>query len=249
LKPSPLITFKKLLNKEEIETHVKDGRIECSKNGKAFSFKVSDEGYNFNKQVGEPIIPLDYIVREPDKIVSLILSKLQLNQKIFARKCEVKKVDKETANHFLNHYHMMHATQSASNYGLYFANELLALASFSKGRKMNRLKEHERSFELIRFCCKSGISVTGGLTRLIKHFCEEKKAGDIMTYIDKQISDGQSFLSAGFKKHSETNPNYFLINKFTFERLPWKAEMAYDSKNFYLTQNSGNIKLVFTPRE
>ena len=125
----------------------------------------------------------------------------------------------------------------------------MALASFSKGRKMNRLHEHERSFELIRFCCKPGITVTGGLSRLTKAFCEEKKAGDIMTYIDKQVSDGRSFISAGFKKHSETEPNYFLIDRLTYQRRSANKDEKFDPDKFYLTRNSGSIKLIYTPND
>lgn len=141
----------------------------------------------------------------------MLRSKFGLNKTIFARQCELKKIDKETANDFLNAYHLMNATQSAFNYGLFYKEELVAVASFSKGRKMNRLQEHERSFELIRFCCKEGITVTGGLTKLVKNFCREKNAGDVMTYVSKQFGNGKSFANAGFKKHSETERNIKMI--------------------------------------
>lgn len=245
----PLISFQKSLQAEGIETHVSDGYVECRKESKHYSFYVCGEDNKPMLQKNETSIPIDYILRSPVKITSLILSKLQANKKIFARKCEIKKVDKETARHFLDAYHLMNSTQSASNLGLFYTNELIALASFSKGRKMNRLSPHQRSFELIRFCTKSGYTLTGGLSRLIKIFCEEKKAGDVMTYIDKELFDGRSFIAAGFKKHSETDPNYFLINKNTFERIPCKVDESFDAKKFYLTHNSGSLKLVYTPGE
>ncbi len=112
---------------------------------------------------------------------------------------------------------------------------------------MNRLPEGKQSFELIRFCCKSGITITGGLSKLMKHFFEEKKAGDIMTYVDKQFSNGDSFAKAGFKKHSETPPLSFLVNKKTFERIAFKED--FDEKQFYKTQNAGNIKMIYKPNE
>lgn len=232
-----------------IETHVSSGHFECRKDTKHFSFYVCGEESEVMAQKHETSIPIDYIFRIPEKVASLILSKLQANKKIFARKCEIKKVNKLIAASFLDQHHLLGAAQSGFNYGLYYEKELVALASFSKGRKMNRLKEHERSFELIRFCTKSGITVTGGLSRLIRKFCDERNAGDIMTYIDKQMFDGRSFISAGFKKHSESAPNLFLINKKTFERIPHKNEIEYDPQKFYLTQNTGNIKLVYTPNE
>lgn len=224
-------------------------KMSFSKEGRTIDFFLTGENFDFRTTNKDSLIPMDYLVHQKKKLIPLILSKLKLNKTIFARNCTVKKVDKEIAVHFLNTYHLLNATQSAFNLGLFCKGELLALASFSKGRKMNRLQENQRSFELIRFCCKSGITVTGGLTRLVKNFCEEKKAGDIMTYVDKQLSDGRSFINAGFKKHGETEPNYFLIDKNTFERNAFSDGEIFDPGKFYKTQNAGNIKLVFTPGE
>ena len=113
---------------------------------------------------------------------------------------------------------------------------------------MNRLPEGKQSFELIRFCCKRGITITGGLSKLMKHFFIEKKAGDIMTYIDKQFSNGDSFIKAGFIKHSETIPISFLVNKKTFERKVFKEDEIFDEKLFYKTQNAGNVKMIYQPK-
>ncbi len=196
---------------------------------------------------GALVLHEDQLHTGPEKIVALLQSKLRANRVVFARKCQVKKTDRSLAEEFLNTYHLMKATQSAYNLGLYEKDELLAIASFSKGRKMNRLEAHQRSYELIRFCCKEGITVTGGLTRLVKSFCEEKSAGDVMTYVDLELSDGASFLKAGFKKHSTTVPNYFLVDRTSFERKPATPDTSYDDKKEYLDHNSGNIKLIFSP--
>lgn len=197
-----------------------------------------------------PVLSLDLPVREPEKTAAMLRTKLGLNTRVFARNCEVKKLDKQTATGFLDRYHLMNATQSGFNYGLFHKQELVAVASFSKGRKMNRLEEHQRSFELIRFCCKNGITVTGGLSKLLKNFCREKKAGDVMTYVDKQFSDGKAFLTAGFKMHSETPPIYFLVNRKSFERIAVKNSLAtFDKKEFYAGQTAGNLKMIYTPNE
>ncbi len=160
----------------------------------------------------------------------------------------MEKISKLVAEDFLNENHFFGSTTSAYNYGLFYKNELMAVASFSKGRKMNRLPEGKQSFELIRFCCEEGITVTGGLSKLMKHFFNEKKAGDIMTYVDKQFSNGESFINAGFKKHSETPPLSFLVNKKTFERSLLKED-NFDEKSFYKIENAGNIKMIYQPNE
>lgn len=213
------------------------------------NISVSYNGELFICSCGENTIsiflPTDLIVTAPRKVAATIQSRLSLNETVFARNCKVEKIDKTTAENFLDTYHLMNSTSSAFNYGLFLKDELLAVASFSKGRKMNRLVEDKRSFELIRFATREGITVTGGLTKLLKHFCREKKAGDIMTYIDKQFSGGNSFFTSGFKKHGETAPNYFLLDKTTFERIPAIKDAKFDPNLFELVQNDGNLKLVF----
>ncbi|MBA3679867.1 MAG: hypothetical protein H0W73_01575 [Bacteroidetes bacterium] len=192
-------------------------------------------------------IPIDYVVTQHKKIIPIILSKLNLNTTVFARNCSIEKISKQTAEVFFKEYHFFGSTTSAYNYGLFYKGELIGAASFSKGRKMNRLPEGKQSFELIRFCCKSGITITGGLSKLMKHFFTEKSAGDIMTYVDKQFSNGDSFVKAGFKKHSETPPLFFLVNKKTFERIAFTNE-SFDEKLFYKTQNAGNVKMIYVPK-
>lgn len=191
------------------------------------------------------LIPIDLIVTKETQVISMLRSKLQLNKKVFARNCTITKINSPVAKMFLNEHHLMGYTNSAYHIGLYLKDELISVASFSKGRKMNRLEAHERSYELVRSCSKSGITVTGGLSKLIAYFVQEKQPGDIMTYIDKQFGEGESYIKCGFKKHSETMPQQFLINKKTFERSNYHGEV-FDKKVFYLTVNSGNIKLVYT---
>lgn len=247
MKNKSYISLIKLLEKHSVKAQLEKEILIFSYENKKISVCIATE--DFNNCKNDAIIHLDQLIRDPEKVEAIILSKLKLNKTIYARSCEIKRVDKIAAIEFLETYHIMNSTQSAYNYGLYYEGELIALATFSKGRKMNRLKADQRSFELIRFCCKSGITVTGGLTRLIKKFCDEKKAGDVMTYVDKQLSDGSSFIKAGFKKHSETEPNYFLVNRISFDRMPVQKKENFDSKKFYLSRNSGNVKLVYTPQE
>jgi hypothetical protein len=129
-------------------------------------------------------------------------------------------------------------------YGLFDTGELVAVSSFSKGRKMNRLSDSMRSFELVRFCCKEGISVSGGLSKLMSSFIHDKQPGDIMTYVDKQFSNGKSYYACGFKKHSETEAHGFMVNSDTMERL-YFSESTFDETKYYQTFNCGNIKLIY----
>lgn len=187
----------------------------------------------------------DQLARRETQIFSIIRSKLHLNKKVFARKCVVEKINATYARLFLNAHHLMEYATAAFHYGIFLNDELIAVAAFSKGRKMNRLPSYLRSFELVRFCCKDGITVTGGLSKLLKHFVADKKPGDIMTYVDNQWSKGSGYIKCGFKLTGETKKQEFLIDKTTMERTYYKGE-KYDQKKFYITQNLGNLKLILT---
>lgn len=241
-------SFLQQIQKFKIDVVFKNNKYVFSHGHHQVEFLIADETFDFSKNYQIPVIPYDYLVVSPNKIASIILSHLNLNTRIFARKCEVKKISKPSAEDFLNKTHLMNATSSGYNLGLFYLDELVCVVSFTKGRKMNRLEAHLRSFELIRFCSKSGITVVGGLSKLLKTFFDEKGAGDIMTYVDKQFSDGKSFIKAGFKIHSYKSANQFLIHQKTFQRVLFQNQ-DYNSKEFYLTQNEGSIKLVYQPKQ
>lgn len=236
LKESILLTLNELFPNKTFEIKVSSCKLFVSFNNKTFSFWLNDW---FNKK---------------DIILSIISSKIGENKKVFARNCEIKKITKPLAEAFLNQNHLLGFKSAYFKYALFYQHEVIAIATFSKGRKMNRLDANKRSFELISFCCKKNVSVTGGLSKLLKAFVNDLQPGDIMTYIDKEWSDGNSYLKLSFKLHSETEPQTFVFDKknfvkYFFEKLPENVFIALQSNNPNLekVKNSGNLKLVYTP--
>ena len=192
---------------------------------------------------------LDNWYHKNDILLSIIASILGKNKTIFARNCQVKKVDKAIAEAFLNENHLLGYLNAYYKYALFFDNEILAIATFSKGRKMNRLSSEKRGFELISFCCKKNISVTGGLSKLLKAFVIDLQPGDIMTYVDKDWSEGKAYLKIGFKLHSETPPQSFLFNTKSLAKQKVSNDFELENKqdkDTILVKNSGNLKLVYT---
>lgn len=227
---------------------MKSGELQISKGKSSIRINIIHDEQPVAPGKDSLSLPIDYLITQPEKIGAILQSKLGLNQRVFARNCELRKVNKKEAEEFLQTYHLMNSTQSASNYGLYHKGELMAVASFSKGRKMRRLRDDQRSFELIRFCCKKGYTITGGLSKLLKHFVNEKKAGDIMTYVDQQWSEGDAFVKAGFKRLEKTEPKRFFIHRQNFERTRWAAgDEKREAKTHFVLKDSGNLKLIYTP--
>ena len=236
---------KKILQALQVSTHAKNLSLQFSYEHKKLNCLLIRE-QNEITNASHFNFPYDVLMRRPDLLAASVQSQLQLNVRAFARTCNVQKVSKLEAETFLNAHHLMGATGSVSQYGLYRNNELLALATFSNGRKMRRLPEHLRSYELIRFCNKSGVTVSGGLTKLLQHFIRDKNPGDIMTYVDAGYSSGEAYLKAGFEKKEMSKGADYLVDMESFERLPFDAEKAKNEKRYYIYKHQGNLKLVYT---
>lgn len=198
---------------------------------------------------------LDDWINKNSIILAIIQSTLGKNKTIFARKCNIIKLDKQLTEKFLNENHLHGFKNAYHKIGLLFENELAAIATFSKGRKMDRLSSEKRSFELISFCCKKGYSVPGGLSKLIAHFIVTKQPGDIMTYIDKDWSIGSAYLSLGFKLKEQTPPLNYVFDigkniKYPANNIPAKilTEIKNKSEALKMVSNSGNFKLIYTPK-
>jgi hypothetical protein len=131
---------------------------------------------------------------------------------IHGRKTKFVRIDKAKSEIFLNQNHLQGYVSSKFKYGLILTagiqeqSELVAVATFSAGRKKKEMPENLRSFELIRFANKSGFRVIGGLSKLLNGFVQNHNVGDIMTYIDAAWSDGSGFIKLGFEKKSGLEP-------------------------------------------
>lgn len=193
------------------------------------------------------VYPLDLLIRQPQLFVARIKTLLHLNKVIYARQCRIEKIPKQTACDFLNAFHVIGATSSARQYGLFAGDQLVCVATYSAGRKMNRLAPHERSFELIRFCTQSGVTVTGGLSRLLQQFIKDHQPGDIMTFIDQQLFTGKAYLKAGFQIAGTGTPHRFQINPNDFSRIRLSVQSSESQVDSYVYTDRGNLKLILKP--
>lgn len=149
-------------------------------------------------------------------VKSRLLSKIgDYKSRIFARKCIVKRIDKNTAIKYLEENHLWGATNAKYNYALFYNNDIVACTSFSPRRHVKRGKSGTifRSHELIRFCTSLGITVVGGLSKLIKAFIREHSPDDIITTIDRDFGSIDSWKSLGFQNVMTHPPLPMVIDK------------------------------------
>lgn len=170
----------------------------------------------------------DHWLLKREVVEARINSLLNLTIRVFARKTKVIKLHKPELINFLKKNHLNEPANAKFKYGLMYGNELVAVAVFSASCPVHRGNEVFKSHQLIRFCNKNGITVVGGLSKLISHFIKEQSPEDIMTYADLDWSNGGGYLKIGFEKIGELAPQSFSIH-------------AHSSIRNYKTDNgSGN---------
>ena len=192
-------------------------------------------------------------------VLSRIKSFLGLNQTFHARKAKLVEVDSAQAAEFFNAHHLQRFVKAKYYYGLMVNHELITMASFSDLRPMKSKGNHYTSAELIRFASKEGYTVTGGLSKMIKHFMNLKKPNDLMSYADRDWSLGKGYDKLGFKLTRTTEPaNLFVDEKTGVRYFPHRLpknilssfaeqkELNLDedlAKNgFVKVFNTGNLK-------
>lgn len=164
--------------------------INCSKQGIQLLHIFSDE-WILKKEI----------------VKSLIMNKLRLNKKIFARKCNIIEVKTHEKNIFLNQNHIQGEDKSKIKLGLVHDNVLVSVMTFCKSR-FNRSYE----WELSRFCSLLGYNIVGGFSKLLNYF-RKNYSESIISYADRRYSIGGVYEKNGFELIRENKPNYYYVDK------------------------------------
>lgn len=176
-----------------------------------------------------------------------LLSIIGVRKRIHARQTTIVRIDKLQAETFLTTHHLQQYVSAYYKYALVFKDEIVAVATFSKSRVMTDGVVPYRSYELIRFASKTGTTVTGGLGKLLNYFIEQHHPAHIMTYADRDWSNGEGYHKLGFTEAGKTPPQIFNVDTGTNERLPVYVPLL-PHKNYVQVMNAGNIKFVLDRR-
>jgi hypothetical protein len=175
-----------------------------------------------------------------------ILALLGKRTRIHGRATLVKRIDKPTAALFLQTNHLQFYANAYYKFGLYHMDELVAVATFSKSRVMQDEVIPYRSYELIRFASKAGVTVSGGLGKLLKAFINEVHPAHIMTYADRDWGTGEGYEKLGFSVIGKNQPLPFYLNPATLERVSAnqiiRSGHLGQQANQLLVYNAGSLK-------
>lgn len=146
------------------------------------------------------------------KVMSMIEHKLKGSQRIYARKCAVKSIVKNSSQlskdlkNFINDSHVLGFNPRGTTHYTYltYEDEIVAAAAWGSPRNLSVRSSGNSSqagvIELIRMCFKPGLAVTGGASKLLKSFVRdfESPLERIVTFSDYDLGWGNIYSTLGF---------------------------------------------------
>jgi len=189
----------------------------------------------------------DVWISRKQQVLDRLRSLSGINKRIHGRKTQIITINQAEADDFLQSNHIQGAVKARYKYALQYDDDIVAVATFSNTRLMTQHQQEYRSAELIRFASKAGLTVTGGLTKLIRYYCSKHEVHDIMTYADRDWSDGKGYLATGFVLTQAIEPTSLWIDpvhlkRYFNHRLP-EGEQGSEG-TFIAAFNTGNMKFI-----
>lgn len=239
-----------------------------------FTFFFRDMTDQFARQ-GERIIHVweDVERQKPAVVASRLVALQGQSIRVPGRLTKARRIDKATAMAFLDKHHLQVPLPGKVRYGLFLPEQyyrvlppanssdtylsdrpagelLLAVATFAQPRSQQRNGLPHRSAELLRVASQLGTTVVGGLDKLIKTYLTNHPADDLMTYADRDWSDGASYRTLGFERVGETLPQQFWLRpdegiRYVPDRLPLPLDQTNAIEFGYIpVYNTGSYKFV-----
>lgn len=242
-----------ILDGKEIDILIPSKNIGLEFNGLYWhSSLYKDSKYHLNKTelASKKSIKLIHIweddfVLKKDIIYSRINNLLGLNNnKIYARKCDIRIVDNKESKKFIDENHLQGNINSNIKIGLYYENQLISIISFGKLRRSLGSKSIDGEFELYRFCSKLNYNVIGGFQRLLKYFEDNYNPSKIITYANRDwSSETNIYLSSGFTSDGCTSPNFWYFNNENIRRHRFQFRKDRLLKKGYIGSTANEIMI------
>lgn len=169
-------------------------------------------------------------------VESIISNKIKKSKRIFARKCQIKEVNKNISKDFFEENHLM-GNGTGRSYGLYFENVLVCCIQVRWQNKENKL------IDISRFAPKLNHLVIGGFSKLINHIKEQENPQYIQTFIDKRYGSGVYLKSLGWSNISNYSSFSWTNGNEAFHRMKFPGNSGYE-KGLVKIWDCGQSKFV-----
>jgi hypothetical protein len=236
---------RKILYPKEIDIYIPHKNLAIEINGLYWHSEIhgaKDRNYHYEKwkKCNDQNITLltitdDEWLDRQDFWVNKILHMCGNNiAKLGARKCTVKFVeDRATVMNFLNENHLQGSINFSYAIGLFHKNILNAVMCFGNTRS-NTVD----TLELTRFCSKKNLHISGGASKMLKFFIEQKLCSNIISFSDNRTSNGDLYIKLGFSLERDIPPDYYYLSpdyKTKFHKSNFKKSLI--AKKFSLTED------------
>lgn len=186
------------------------------------------------------IVTQDRWMNQREMTEARILAHLELFEQIYARNCEIRRIEKKEAQEFLMANHSYGYAACRYKYGVFLkrhtghnaegGNEsqignLIAVATFSNARKWVKDGKEIRSYEWTRYASLPHMRISGGMGKILNTFIKEIEPDDIMSYADLEWSEGDAYKTLGFGREGMKEPMMFQIDCH-WKRFPVKPGMT-----------------------
>lgn len=218
---------RKILDGIEVDIFCEEKKIGIEYNGNIFHSEVfgkKDSKYHLNKTklMNSKNYSLIHIFEDEwelkkDIVKSKLIQIFGKNnlEKIYARKCEIKKINKSEKDVFLNKNHIQGADNSNIFLGAFFNNNLVAVMTFDNKRSMSKKQNDDNSYELLRFATDINYRVIGIASKILNYFINEYKPDNIISFADRRWTldkDNNLYTKIGFKLTNILRPDYSYYN-------------------------------------
>lgn len=198
------------------------------------------EHYHLNKtkeceKLGIHLIHIfeDEWVNQRHIVESRLKNLLQKSSKvIYARKCELREVDYQTAAKFLSENHIQGTvTTSKVHLALFYEDEMVSLMTFGYPRNSTGNNEKiEGHWELLRFCNICNSNVVGGASKLFSYFEKTYQPVKVHTFADRRWTStlkDSLYDELNFVRTSLGSPNYWYL----IEPMKRTSRFTYTKRN------------------
>ena len=216
-----LSNYKKIIYPKEVDIFFKDHNLAIEYCGlywhseeilrKKYKLTTNIKNYHRKKldlcnQNGIRLITIfeDEWINKREICLSIINNIINRGTSIYARKCQIREIDSETANTFFNINHLQGKTRAKLYVGLYYNDTLVKCLAFG-----NPSRNIKNCIELKREATLLGHNVIGGSSKLLK-YTYNKLNIPIRSYVDLRYFTGDSYHKIGFKYVGESKytPHY-----------------------------------------
>ena len=163
---------------------------------------------------------------------SVLLNKLRVSKRVFARKCVIKEISSVESREFLEQNHLQGSINSSIKIGLYYDRRLVQVMTFGKTRFSKKYQ-----YELLRMCTLLNTTVVGGASKLLKYFERTYKPKSIVSYANRRWSKGNVYEKLGFQFSHDSDPNYFYFkgddNAKLFSRNQFQKHLLKDKLKIF----------------